>query len=94
MDQSVVVDTDVDECAEVGDVDHDAWEFHSLPQVVGCLHVGVKLKGLHLAARVAARLFQFLHDVAQGGEAHGFRHVAVEVDLLAAVSVIYINVSV
>ena len=68
VDQSVLVDSDVDESPEVGDVRHDAREFHPHGEVAGGVDVLVELEGLDRSARVASGFFQFIEDVFQAGQ--------------------------
>src|SRR6478672_2748551 len=69
VDQAVLVHADVDEGAAGGDVADDAFEDHADLEVLDVLHAFGEARGLELGARIAARLFQFLEDVAHGGHA-------------------------
>ena len=85
--QAVLVNADIDEGAEVGDVGHDSGQHHALHQVVDACHIGVELKLLYLFARVAAGLLQLAHDVGEGGQPHRRRHIAADVNLVAFLAV-------
>ena len=63
MHQSVFLDAHIDETTEVGDVGHDAGEYHAFFQVVNGFHVLVELEYLNGLTRVTPRLFQFFHDI-------------------------------
>ena len=58
MYQSVFLDAHIDETTEIGDVGHDAGEYHAFLQVVNGLHVLVKLEYLNGLTRVTPRFFQ------------------------------------
>jgi hypothetical protein len=60
---------DVDEGAEVGDVGDHAFEDHSRLQVLDRLDAFPEVGGAELGTRVAARLFEFPEDVADGRQA-------------------------
>ena len=82
MDKTILMDADVDEGAEVGDVGNDARQLHSRHEVFGRMHPRVELKGLSFAPRVSSRLLQLLHDVGEGRESYCLRHIALKVYLL------------
>ena len=88
VDQSVLMDADVDERAEVGDVGHDARQLHALLQVVDGLNALCKLKLLNLLARVASGLLELLQNVGERGQSHFAGDVALQVDGLATVLVV------
>src|SRR6185437_11565054 len=69
VDEAVLVDADVNERAEGGDVRHDAFEAHAGLQVAEGLHALGEGRGLELGPRVAAWLFEFLKDVGDRGQA-------------------------
>ena len=69
MHQAILVDADVDEGAEVGDVGHRALQRHALPQVVEGLHPFQEFRRLELRARVPPRFFQLRQDVPDRGQA-------------------------
>lgn len=52
MHQPVFLDTDIDETAEVGDVGHDAGQFHAFLQVVQRTYILVEFKYLDFLAWV------------------------------------------
>ena len=66
--KAVLMDTNIDKGAEVGDVGHDAWQFHTFVQVVNGLHARVELELLNLLAGVAPRFLQLAHDIGEGRE--------------------------
>ena len=68
MNQSVLVNADIYEGAEVGDIGYNTRQFHAFVQVFNGLYAIVEFKLLYLFTRVAARLLQLLHDVCQGGQ--------------------------
>ena len=67
--EAVLVDADVDERAERGDVGHHALEDHAGLQVAQGVHALGEGRGLELGARVAAGLLQFLEYVVDRGQA-------------------------
>ena len=67
VDESVLMDTDVDEGSEVGDVCHDAREFHSYDEVVEGVDILVEFEDFNLSTWVTARLLKLGEDVAEGG---------------------------
>ena len=85
VDETVLMDADIDKSSEVGDVGNDAWQLHAFTQVVDGLHAGVELKLLNLFAGVAPRLFQLVHDVGEGGESDVASHISLHVNLCALV---------
>ena len=66
VDKTVLMDTDVDEDTEVGDIRHDAREFHSYDEVVEGVDVLVEFEDFHLSTWVTARLLKFGEDVVEG----------------------------
>ena len=83
------MDTDIDKGAEIGDVGHDARQFHTLVQVFYALHAAVKLEGLYLFTWVTTGLLQLLHDVREGGESHFCCHIVLDVNPLARILITY-----
>ena len=79
--QSILMDANVHEGTKVGDVRHDARQFHTFVQVVDGLYAAVKFKLLNLFTRVTTRLLQFLHDVCQRGYTDLFGDVFLDVYL-------------
>ena len=88
MHQTILMDADINKGPEVGDVRHDAWQFHSLDEVVDGVYTGIELKLLYLLAWVATRFFQFFHDISEGGDAHLVSHISFDVDGLALLLII------
>ena len=76
MYQAVFFDAYIDESAEIGDVAHDARQFHANAKVVNRTHVLVELEYLDRPAWVASRFFQFLQNIFQGGHPDGGREVS------------------
>ena len=66
MDESVLMDTDVNEDSEVSDVRHDTGEFHSYDKVVEGMDILAEFKDFNLSAWVTTWLFKFGKDVAEG----------------------------
>ncbi|MCW0448515.1 hypothetical protein NB706_001349 [Xanthomonas sacchari] len=69
MHQAILVHADVDERTEGGDVADHAFQHHARLEVLDVLHAVGEARRLELRARVAARLFQFLEDVAHRRQA-------------------------
>ncbi|MNC46802.1 hypothetical protein D3C75_958330 [compost metagenome] len=69
MHQAVLMDADVDEGAEVGDIGDHPFQYHFGHQVADFLHPLLEGRGLELGARVAARLVQLADDVGDCGHA-------------------------
>ena len=72
--------TDVDEGPEVGDVGHNARQYHALHQIVHAGDIGVKLKFLNLFAGVTTWFLQLFHDVGQCRHTYRLVHIVFEVD--------------
>ena len=66
MDESVLMDTDVNEDSEVSDVRHDTGEFHSHDKVVEGVDILVEFEDSNLSTWVTPWLFKFSKDVAEG----------------------------
>ena len=66
VDESVLMNTDVDEGSEVGDVRHDTGEFHSYDEVVEGMDVLVEFEDFNLSTWVTPRLLKLGEDVAEG----------------------------
>src|SRR3990170_2103797 len=63
MDQSVLVDTDVDERPEIGDVRNDPFKNHSRREVLKLMHALFELSRLELRSRVASGLLQLSENI-------------------------------
>ena len=83
MYQTILMDADVDEGTEIGDVGDDAWQFHALDEVVDGIDTRVELEFFNLFAGVATRLFLFFEDIGKGRDAYLSGHVAFDIDGLA-----------
>ena len=59
MDETVLVDADIDESAEIYDVSDRAGKFHSLFQIVHVENVVAKHRRGEIVAQVASRLHEF-----------------------------------
>ena len=70
MHQTLLFDSYIYKATEVGNIVHNAGQFHSFSQILYGLYILVKFKNLDLLPWVASRLVQFLHDVCQGGKPH------------------------
>ena len=68
VDQSVLMDADVDEGAEGGDIRHDAGEFHARLEILHLLDAVGEAEGLELLARIAPGLGELCDDVLEGGK--------------------------
>ena len=66
VDESVLMDTDVDEGSEVGDVRHDTGEFHSYDEVGEGMDILVEFEDFNLSTGIAPRLLKLGEDVAEG----------------------------
>ena len=82
-----MVDADVDEGTERGDVGHDAGEFHAGLEILGAVHVGGEGEDLELFTWVAAGLRELGHDVGERGETDFGGDVGFEFDFRAEFSV-------
>ena len=80
VDEAVLVDADVDEGAEGGDVGDDAGEFHADLEVGGFFDIFGEGEGGELLAGVAARFGEFGEDIAEGGEADFWADVLLELE--------------
>ena len=74
--QTILVDSDVDECTEVGDVRDDAFQQHSGFEILELLDAILEIGDLEVGSRIAPRLLQFLQDVAHRRQAEGIVGVA------------------
>ena len=66
VDKTVLMDTDVNEGSEVGDIRHDAREFHSYDEVGEGVDILVEFEYFNLSTGVTARLLKFGEDVVEG----------------------------
>ena|GEM_PF-5883606 len=66
VDESVLMNTDVDEGSEVRDVRHDTGEFHTYDEVVEGVDVLVEFEDFNLSTWVTPWLLKFGEDVAEG----------------------------
>jgi len=69
MYQSVLMDTDVDKGAEVGDIGHHSFENHSHLQILDGLDAFTEVGGAELWTRVSTGFFEFPEDVADRRQA-------------------------
>ena len=88
VDEAVLMYADVDEGSEVGAIRDDTWQFHPFDEIIDGVYSRIKLKLLNLLAWVATRLFQFLHDIREGGNAHLCCHIPFDVDGLTLLLII------
>lgn len=82
--EAVLVDADVDEGAEGGNVGHDAGELHAFGEVGDGVNAFLEFDELEFGAGVASGLGELLHDVLQGWKADFFCSVLLDIDLLAS----------
>jgi len=66
VDESVLMNTDVDEGSEVRDVRHDTREFHSYDEVVEGMDILVEFKDFNLPTWVTPWFLKFGEDVVEG----------------------------
>ena len=66
VDESVLMNTDVDEGSEVGNVCNDAREFHSYDEVREGMDILVEFEDFNLSTWVTPRLLELGEDVAEG----------------------------
>lgn len=71
MDETVLMDADIDEGAEIGDIRDDAGEFHSGVQVFEDMNTFCESKHLELFTGIPSGLCQFGDDIAEGWETDG-----------------------
>ena len=67
VDESILMNTDVDEGSEVRDVRHDTVEFHTYDEIVEGVDILVEFKDFNLSTGIAPWLLKFGEDVAEGG---------------------------
>ena len=67
VDESVLMNADVDEGSEVGDVRHDTGEFHSYDEVGEGVDVLVEFEDFNLSTWVTPWLLKLGKDVVEGG---------------------------
>ena len=65
MDESVLMDTDVNEGSEVSDVRHDTREFHSYDEVVEGVDIRFEFEDFNLSTWVTTGLFKFGEDIVE-----------------------------
>ena len=82
-----MVDADVDEGTERGDVGHDAGEFHAGLEILGPVHLGGEGEDFEFLARITAGFRELGHDVGERGETDFGRDVGFEFDFRAEFSV-------
>src|SRR5690606_28430560 len=68
MDQSILMDADVDKGAEVGHIGDHAFQYHADVEVVDGIDAFLELRRLELRARVSTGLFQFGKNIFYGGK--------------------------
>ena len=83
VDESVLMDADIDECAKSRDVGDNAGKFHADLEVVRLFDAVLEREQLELLAGIATRLGEFGDDVAQGRQADIGGDVFGEIELLA-----------
>ena len=83
MDETILMDTDIHEDTEVGDVGHDARQDHALYEIIDGRDILIELKLLNLFARIATWFLQFLHDIRQGGDAYVSCDITFDINGLA-----------
>ena len=66
VDESVLMNTDVDEGSEVGNVCHDTGEFHTYDEVVEGMDILVEFEDFNLSTWVTPWFLKFGEDVAEG----------------------------
>ena len=66
VDESVLMNADVDEGSEVGDVRHDTGEFHSYDEVGESMDILVEFEDFNLSTGITPRLLKLGEDVAEG----------------------------
>ena len=66
VDEAVLMNTDVDEGSEVGDVCHDTGEFHSYDEVGESMDILVEFEDFNLSTGITPRLLKLGEDVAEG----------------------------
>ena len=66
VDESVLMNTDIDEGSEVGDVRHDTREFHSYDEVGEGMDILVEFEDFNLSTWVTPWLLKLGEDVAEG----------------------------
>ena len=79
MHEAVLVDTDVHESTEVGDVRDDAGQNHAGSKVLDVVDAAVEAELFKLLSWVTAGFLQLLHDVLEGRQTHGVGGVSVDV---------------
>ena len=82
MHQSVFLDSYIHKATEVSDIRHNARQHHAFLQIIDGMNIGVKAEFLNLAARIAPRLIQFLHDILQGRHTDFIRLILFQTNLL------------
>ena len=82
-----MVDADVDEGTERGDVGHDAGEFHAGLEILGPVHLGGEGEDFEFLARITAGFRELGHDVGERRETDFGRNVGFEFDFRAEFSV-------
>ena len=79
--QAILLDTDIDEAAEVGDIGDDAGKHHACLDIVDGAQALIEAPHLDGLAGVATGLLQLGHDIVQRGVAHSVAHIAADIDL-------------
>ncbi len=82
MDETVLMDADIDEGTEGRDVGDDAFELHTDGEIFDLVDIFTELRSFKGGARVTSGLFEFVDDIAQGGFADIIAEVAFDLDLL------------
>lgn len=75
VDEPVLMDSYVDESAEVSDIGYYSWQFHAFGKIFYRVNMLVEMELLHHSTWVTTRFFEFLHDVGKSGNARLSGHI-------------------
>ncbi len=78
MDESILMDADIDKGAEGGHICHDTGEFHSHFQIGHCIDTVGEGKKFKLLTGITPRFGKFAHNVIQRRHTDGLSHIIVE----------------
>ena len=81
--KTVLMNTDVHECSECGDIGNKTGQNHANAQVLNLVYIGIERECLCLLARVEAAFVERVHNIGEGWKSNLVGHITGEFDFLA-----------
>ena len=82
MNQTILVNTNIDKGTKLGDVGNDAWYHHSYLNILKLMDVVREWELFNLASWVESWLIQFFHDISKRWQAYSVWYIVLYVDSL------------